>query len=286
MPQRGEKEGEEVVKKAMDYINKILSLQQGQKAELVNWEREGNLYKISFKVGDIEYQSFVTKDGKYLFPFAYDLTKEIKTPSQAEATLEKREKPDVKLFVMSYCPFGLQMEKAILPVWELLEGKAEIGIYFVDYIMHGKKEMEENLRQYCIQKEQKEKYLAYLSCFVKEGKFEKCLDEAKIEKEKLKDCMEKTDKEFKISENFSEKGYPPFDVHHDLNEKYQVTGSPTLVINDKVVAVQRSPEKIKEKICQAFLSPPPECEKKLSEKVPSSGFGNFEGESSGQGQCK
>jgi hypothetical protein len=276
------------VKKAMEYINEIVR-EQGQSASLISWSEEGGLYKIDFKIGDNQYQSFVTKDGKYLFPYALDLTKKTEQKTEEKETqttqVEKRERPDVKLFVMSYCPFGLQMEKALLPVWQLLKDKADIGIYFVDYIMHGKKEMEENLRQYCIQKEDKEKYLAYLGCFVKDGNAENCLKEARIDQDKLNSCQSATDKEFKISESFKEEGYPPFNIHKDLNEKYGVRGSPTLVINDAVLNVERSPEKIKEAICNAFLNPPDECNQKLPEETTSPGFGMATGSSS-SGSCQ
>jgi len=278
----------EEVKRAMEYINEMLK-EQGQSASLVSWSEEGGLYKIDFKIGDNQYQSFVTKDGKYLFPYALDLTKKAEQKTEEKETqttqVEKRERPDVKLFVMSYCPFGLQMEKALLPVWQLLKDKANIGIYFVDYIMHGKKEMEENLRQYCIQKEEKEKYLAYLGCFVKDGNTENCLKEAGIDQDKLNSCQSTTDKEFKISESFTETGYPPFNIHKDLNEKYGVRGSPTLVINDTVVNVERSPEKVKEAICSAFLNPPEECNQKLPEETTSPGFGMATGSSS-SGSCQ
>jgi hypothetical protein len=151
--------------------------------------------------------------------------------------------------------------------------------------MHGKKEMEENLRQYCIQKEEKEKYLAYLGCFVKDGNTENCLKEAGIDQDKLNSCQSATDKEFKISENFKEEGYPPFNVHKDLNEKYRVRGSPTLVINDVVLNIERSPEKVKEAICNAFLNPPEECNQKLPEETASPGFGMATGSSS-SGSCQ
>jgi protein-disulfide isomerase len=276
------------VKKAMEYINEMIK-DQGQSASLISWSEEGGLYKIDFKIGDNQYQSFVTKDGKYLFPYALDLTKKVEKREEKTETqttqVEKRERPDVKLFVMSYCPFGLQMEKALLPAWQLLKEKADIGIYFVDYIMHGKKEMEENLRQYCIQREDKEKYLAYLGCFVKDGNAENCLKEARIDQDKLNSCQSATDKEFKISENFKEEGYPPFNIHKDLNEKYGVRGSPTLVINDAVLNVERSPEKVKEAICNAFLNPPDECNQKLPEETTSPGFGMATGSSS-SGSCQ
>jgi hypothetical protein len=266
------------VRKGLEYINELLNL-QGQNATLVSWSQEGGLYKIELKIGDQQFQSFVSKDGKYLFPYGIDLTKKPEQITQNQESenqvnnIEKREKPDVKLFVMSYCPYGLQMEKALLPVWKLLKEKAEIGIYFVDYIMHKRIEMEENLRQYCIQKEEKDKFISYLECFVKDGDFEKCLKEANIDLAKLENCQKITDKEFKISENWKDEGYPPFNVHRDLNEKYNVQGSPTLVINDKVVNVNRSPEKVKQIICSAFLTPPPECNQTLSDEVFSPGFG-------------
>jgi hypothetical protein len=276
------------VQKAMEYINEMIK-EQGQSASLISWAEEDGLYKIDLKIGENQYQSFVTKDGKYLFPYALDLTKKVEQKTEEKETqptqVEKREKPDVKLFVMSYCPFGLQMEKALLPAWQLLKDKADIGIYFVDYLMHGKKEMEENLRQYCLQKEEKEKYLAYLGCFVKDGNYENCLKEAGINQEKLNSCQQITDKEFKISESFTETGYPPFNVHKDLNEKYGVRGSPTLVINDAVLNVERSPEKVKEAICDAFSNPPAECEQKLPDENTSPGFGMATGSSS-SGSCQ
>jgi len=278
------------VKKAMEYINELVK-EQGQSASLISWAEEGGLYRMDLKIGDQQFQSFVTKDGKYLFPYAIDLTQKIEQSTETKESetqqiqVEKRERPDVKLFIMSYCPFGLQMQKALLPAWQLLKDKADIGIYFVDYIMHGKEEMEENLRQYCIQKEEKEKFLAYLECFVKDGNSENCLREANIDQEKLNSCVQATDKEFKISESLTETGYPPFNVHQDLNEKYGVRGSPTLVINDKVVNVIRSPEQVKQAICNAFLTPPGECEHKLSEEPTSPGFGMGKGSSNG-GKCE
>jgi hypothetical protein len=43
---------------------------------------------------------------------------------------------------------------------------ADVNIKFVQYIMHGQKEADENVVQYCIQKEQEPKYLKYLKCFL------------------------------------------------------------------------------------------------------------------------
>jgi hypothetical protein len=285
---------QEAAKKAVNYINENL-LQKGVTASLVDVVEESGLYKFRLKIGEREFVSYVTKDGKILFPEeGIDLEKKLEkeeTPTSTQG-IKKTEKPDVKLFVMSYCPFGLQMEKAFLPVYNLLKDKAEMGVYFVNYIMHEKKEIDENLRQYCIQKEERGKYYDYLSCFVKAGEFEKCLNEAKIDKEKMNSCISETDKKYKISQLYNDKStwldgsFPRFDVHTDLCEKYGVQGSPTVVINDAVVEVSpRSAEKFKEIVCQAFNSPPPECSQTLSNNTFSSGFG-LETSSGSEGECK
>jgi len=286
---------QETAQKALNYINENL-VQEGVVASLVDVVEENGLYKIRLKVGEQEFVSYVTKDGKILFPEeGIDLEKKIakeETPSEETPEVQKSDRPDVKLFVMSYCPYGLQVQKMFLPAYELLKNKAEMGVYFVNYIMHEKKEIDENLRQYCIQKEEKEKYYDYLSCFIKAGEFEKCLTEAKIDREKMGNCISETDTKYKVISQYNDKStwlngnYPKFDVYDDLNKKYGVQGSPTIVINDKVVEVSpRSPEKFKEIICQAFNSPPEECSQTLSNTAFSPGFGLKAGSDSG-GQCE
>jgi len=297
-PSRGEDENlliaQVAAQKAIDYINKNM-MGKDQTASLVSAEEESGLYKFKLKVGEQEFDSYVTKDGKILFPNAgVDLDSSPPTAQEPEVQKEitKRDTPDVKVFVMSYCPYGLQAMKMFLPVYDLLKDKAEMGIYFVDYIMHEKQEIDENLRMHCIQKGEEEKFYNYLNCFVKDGDFEKCLGEAKIDKTKLNNCVEKTDKEYKVTEQYNDKStwlngnFPKFDIHTDLNEKYGVQGSPTVVINDAVVNISpRSPEKFKETICQAFASEPETCSQSLSEESPSPGFGGGTSESGG-GACK
>ena len=219
----------------------------------------------------------------------------------------KSDNPDVKLFVMSYCPYGLQAQKMFLPVYDLLKGKAEMGVYFVNYIMHEKKEIDENLNQYCIQKEQKEKYSNYLNCFVLSGNSETCLSQAGVDKTKLSDCVVQTDEEYNIYSLYNDKStwlngnFPKFNVNLDLNEKYGVQGSPTIVINETVIVTDasqcpggeikcvvisnfvRSPESFKNIVCQAFNLVPEECSQTLSNDAASTGIGGGTTASSGGG---
>ena len=284
---------QEIAQKAIDFINQNNMAGENQTASLGEVFDESGLYKFKVKIGENEFDSYVTKDGKLLFPQAgVDLEKEpIAKEENKPLEVPKTDTPDVKLFVMSYCPYGLQAQKGFLPVYNLLKDKAKMGVYFVDYIMHEKKEIDENLRQYCIQKEEKAKYFDYLSCFVKEGKSEECLTQAKIDKDKLTSCVSATDKQYQITEKYNDKNtwlngnFPKFDVQADLNEKYGVRGSPTFVINDTVVEISRSPEKIKEAVCNAFNSPPEECSQILSEETPLAGFGEGTG-ASDSGGCE
>ncbi|MEM3373913.1 MAG: hypothetical protein QXE31_01705 [Candidatus Woesearchaeota archaeon] len=205
--------------------------------------------------------------------------------------MEKKDKPEVQLFVMSHCPFGTQMEKGILPVVELLGNKIDFKVRFVYYAMHGEVEVKEQIRQYCIQKEQSDKYLSYLKCFLEAGETDKCLTQANIDKTKLDTCYEKTDKEFNVMANFNDKTtwlsgrYPLFNIDKQLNEKYGVQGSPTLVVNDVVVETARDPNSLLKTICTGFKEQPSECDKQLPTTGFSAGFGYNEADTNTLAGC-
>ena len=316
---------EQAGKIAISNINKNFLVGQKVTASLISVPTESKevswLYKMNFKIGNSTGSAYITKDGKFLVSDIVDLTKGQNSPqangdnSSRENVLSqapKQERPDIKLFVMSYCPYGFQSEKAILPVYNLLKDKADIKIYFVDYSMHGKKELDENLRQYCVQKEERERYADYLSCFVAKGDYNKCLNSAGINKEKIDSCIKSTDNEYKVTESYNDRKtwlngqFPLFGIYKKLNEKYAIQGSPTLVINDSVIVsdsaycpkdegikcivakdIKRSPESIKQLICSSFVSAPKECSTKLSEEVSAPGFGqDTSNNENSNGQCK
>jgi len=304
---------EEAGQKAVEYINENILLDQNTASlkNIVDFKADGfcELYKFQVDVNGQTFDSYITQDGKFIFPEAIDLELQTEEETSSSTEIPKQDLPDVKLFVMSYCPYGLQAQKGILPAYNLLKDKANIEIHFVDYIMHDKEEIDENLRQYCIQKEDARKYIEYLNCFVEDGDYNKCLSEAGIDEGKLNICVTETDKKFGVTEQYNDETtwlnglYPKFDVDTALNEKYGVQGSPTLVINDAVIVsnqqycpvgdvecvvipdLERSPEKYKTVICQSFNSPPDECSQVLSSETPSPSFGGGTSSSSG-GSCE
>ncbi|MFA5055534.1 MAG: hypothetical protein WC562_05095 [Dehalococcoidia bacterium] len=265
---------QDAANKAVSYINS----HGGAGVELIDVAEESGLYKIHIRIGQSEGDLFVSKDGRILFQQAIYMDGSSNTTPTPAIEIPKSDRPDVKIFVMSYCPYSTQVEKMMLPVYDLLKDEIDIGIYFVDYAMHGKQELDENLRQYCIQNENQSQYFDYLSCFVQSGDPDACIAAAGIDADSLTSCIAAADATYNVTGQFNDQstwvhGDPVFDIHHDLCELYGVTGSPTIIINGVKVSVNpRSPENFKQIICSAFNTPPQECDQTLSTTVPSSGF--------------
>jgi len=209
----------------------------------------------------------------------------IQTPIAAPS---KSDKPKVELFVMSYCPYGTQIEKGIIPVVEQLGDHIDFKIKFVNYAMHGKQEIEENTRQYCIQKQDKHQFIGYLKCFLDAGDSAGCLKKLNIDEGQLASCISETDTTFKISANYNDKStwlgnFPPYNVNKEDAQKYQVEGSPTLVINGETVNTNRDAASLMQSLCSAFNKAPDVCTMKFSTTQPSPGFGFSQNSTSAAG---
>ena len=276
---------EEAKAKATDFINNNL-MGEGQKADVKEVVEENGLYKVVVNTGgtqDIE--SFMSKDGKTFFPQALDVdevksqTNQTQNETSAVAQVtNKNDKPKVELFIMSHCPYGTQIEKGILPVIETLGNKIDFELKFCDYAMHGEIEIKEQLNQYCIQKEQPEKLISYLKCFLEDSDGAGCLNTVGINKTKLKNCTDSADQQFKVTELLNDKSswkgsFPKFTVDQASVNQYGVQGSPTLVVNGEQISVSRSPEAIKQVICKAFNKEPKACDTVLSTSQASPSFG-------------
>ncbi|MFA5163719.1 MAG: hypothetical protein WC441_04360 [Patescibacteria group bacterium] len=275
---------DEAKAKTEQFINSYL-MQSGSKAKINEINKyEKDLYQVKVDIGNGQtIDSFVAVDGSQFFPQALSMTDVAKqndngSDSNSSPVVEvknKTDKPVVELFVMSYCPFGTQMQKGMLPVIETLGNKMDFQLKFVDYAMHEKQEVDENLIQYCVQKESPEKLSAYLKCFLEAGKGAECLSSNKINVDK---CVKATDSTYKVSANYNDKStwkgnFPPFNVNKADNDKYGVGGSPTLIINGEEVQSGRDSNSLLKAICSAFKTAPKECETELSSATPSSGFG-------------
>ena len=284
---------DEAKAKTIEYINSNL-IQGGQKATIKEAAEDGELYKMVITLPDgQEINSYVTKDGKKLFPQVMDMGENKKNKAADQPAISavetKKDKSEVELFVMSHCPYGTQMEKGILPALDVLGDKVDFKLKFVDYAMHGKKELDEELIQYCVQKNEPEKLHGYLKCFLEdETKSDACLAKININQSQLQSCIASTDKEFDVSKLYADKStwsggrFPQFNVNKTDNTKYGVKGSPTLVVNGSKVQSGRDSNSLLSTICSGFNNPPAECDKKLSTTPPAPGFG-FSGSGSNAG---
>jgi len=275
--------------KAEEFINKFL-MQSGSKATVKEVTTEYGLYKVKVDITSDVVDSYLTKDGRLFFPQALNIEEisaaktgaDASTPANSTpstAVTKKTDKPTVELFVMSYCPYGTQIEKGMLPVLETLGNKIDFQLKFCSYAMHGEKELAENLLQYCIQKEQPTKLNAYLKCFLENSQSATCLDTAGVNKSAAKSCVTKTDNQFQVMANYTNKvgyqgSFPGFNVNKSDNDKYSVGGSPTLIINGQDIQSGRDSASLLKTICSAFNNPPKECSTTLSSAAPSAGFGS------------
>lgn len=290
---------EEAKVKATEFINSYL-MQAGNEVTVDSVVEESGIYKASVSIpaqGGGEPQkvdSYLSLDGKVFFPQAMNIAEyaqkaeEQKKQDTGDKTakpevnledIEKKDKPEVELFVMSHCPYGTQIEKGIIPAVEALKGKVNFKLKFCDYAMHGDKELKEQMAQYCIQENEPEKLFPYLKCFLNEGDGAKCLSEVKIKETALQNCISETDAKYSIMKNFADKGtwkngkYPLFDVFKDDNAKYGIGGSPSFVINGQVISANRDAASLLKTMCAGFKEKPAECDVELSATAPSPGFG-------------
>lgn len=277
----GHVSAEEAGQRVLDFVDS-----QGASADLVEVKDDGAFYEVVLSIQGNQVPLYVTKNGEFFTQALIPLdgsndNKQKSSPVKSSSNIEKSDKPNVELFVMSHCPYGTQVEKGIIPVVRELGEKIDFEIKFVDYVMHPTQgEVEEQLNQYCIQKEQNPKYLDYLSCFLEDGNSERCLGEVGIDMNNLGECTEKVDKEFDVIKNLEDRSswsggrFPKFMIYAEDNEKYGVAGSPTLIVNGVKAESGRDAQSLLDVICSAFNDSPENCNVDMTSfGSPSPGFG-------------
>jgi glutaredoxin len=257
---------QEAGNKAIDFINKNL-LQEGVTASLKEIKEESGLYKATIKItqqeGEQDANVYLSRDGKFLF---VNPPIEMKEIEKKQTEMPKTEKPDVKLFVMSFCPYGNQAEDLMKPVINLLKDKFDVRLHYIvskgadgKYVsLHEAQELNQDVREICILKYQKDKFWDFVdkinkgcnsqnadSCWEQIGK------DLGIDVQKIKDCQQN-------------EATALLDAELALVQQYGVSGSPQLFINGVEYTGDRSSEGYKNGICSGFTTPPQECQQTLS----------------------
>ena len=276
---------QEAAQKAIDYINQNM-LPEEISASLIEAGKESGVYKVKLKIEEQEFDSFISPDGKLLFIEAIDMDSDIQEgeENQTPQEISKQETPEVELFVMAFCPYGNQAEEIMIPVVDLLGNKANIELHYVIYSdyasgmgaqskdyclseeekycsMHGIQELNQGIRELCVQKYQKDKLWNFVkaineNCSAQnvDSCWENIASETGINKETIKNCQKN-------------EGLELLEKEVELNKMYGIGGSPQLIINGGEYNGERNSEGYKTGICSGFNTQPEECNQKLETSV-------------------
>ncbi|MCY3722843.1 MAG: multiheme c-type cytochrome [Candidatus Poribacteria bacterium] len=126
-------------------------------------------------------------------------------------------KPTLELFVMSYCPFGVQAEEKIFPIVKEFGDKIDFKLRFIAQekeilslqeitpftSLHGYPEVAENIRQLLIAQEYPDKYLDYILCRGKklDKSWEDCAEKYGIDVAKIQALFDSPKAEQLFREN-------------------------------------------------------------------------------------
>jgi len=254
----------------------------GVTAEVTKVTTESGLYKITLTLTNgnetTEVDSYVTKDGKMLFYRWAEMTpaaaEPTATPVPQTAAFDAPDvaKPVVEFFVMSFCPYGLQAEQGLEPVYQLLKDTVDWKPHYVIYAnyggggpdyciangtlcsMHGINEVNEDARQLCIYNSyDSATFWAYLKNVYTDcslGNIETCwltaAEAAGVDTDAVTECQE-------------EQAVELLQAEYDLNQEMGVSGSPAVFINSMRYSGGRAPENFKQAICSGFGTVPSEC---------------------------
>ncbi|MCX6730943.1 MAG: hypothetical protein NTZ55_03780 [Candidatus Roizmanbacteria bacterium] len=255
-------------------VKKVLN-NPDTKFEISSVKETSGVYEFELKLQNQTYTSYITKDGKILFTSGVKLTAEEKKAAANTTTepkkltakdLKKNDKPTLTAFVVANCPYGIQTQRLFKKVMEEAPDMAStLKVKYIGEIvngkitaMHGDEEAKENLRQICIRDEQPEMYWPYVNCYMQEGKTESCLTSVGVDASKMTACTEDP----KRGNAYAQKDF-------DSAKKFNVSGSPTLVLNDSQVVSEfdfggRVPNSIKTLVCGGSKTPADYCSKDIS----------------------
>ncbi|VVB82444.1 Uncharacterised protein [uncultured archaeon] len=227
---------------------------------------------------------YITKDGKNSIDSLTPLESS-SSDSTTQQEVPKADKPIVELYVFAYCPYGLQMEKAIIPVVKLLGNTIDFRIRQIG-AMHGDYEKVEAERQLCIEKNYPSKYLDYISTFAADTTIGACSGDATCLTPLLSSIYTKLGIDAsKINACMTTDGVTMYNNEVSNAQSMGISGSPTLVINGVQASADRNSEAIKGVICNSFNTVASQCSQTLSTTAASAGFGSGSSSSSSSASC-
>ncbi|OGZ65927.1 MAG: hypothetical protein A3C58_00400 [Candidatus Staskawiczbacteria bacterium RIFCSPHIGHO2_02_FULL_34_10] len=140
---------ESIAKKSVEYLNSSV-LKDGQKADLVGFSEESGVIKVSIKIDQKTYDSYVTKDGKLFFPEAIiinsNLSKQSTATKDSSVDISKVKiegspfigNKDAKVVIAEWfdyqCPYCKKMEQEVMSkIYDEYIKTGKIKLVFKDY---------------------------------------------------------------------------------------------------------------------------------------------------------
>jgi glutaredoxin len=254
------------------------------KATIKEVVEDGDLYKATISFNGQDQPVYVTKDGKKFIEQAVSFEEIAKQKAEAQKQREedskpapKSDKPQVDLYVMSFCPYGNKAEDTMRSVYVLLKEKVDFNFHYIVSAegekissLHGQPEVDQNEREACVLKNYgKGRWLDFVT-YVNAN----CGSDGKCWEAGAKSLAIDT---AKISGCVSSDGLALMKVDAEISNAAGVSGSPTFIINGKkssAVYKYGNAEEYKKAICDAFNSAPEECAKTLSSEASTSQGGS------------
>ena len=271
--------------KTLSYINANL-VTAGTSASLVSVNETHGVYEVTVSYQGNNIPLFLTRDCDLLFMQGRDITASA-TGTQGAATPAptptpvKTDRPVVELYVMSFCPYGKQAETAMKPVADLLGTRADFRVLYITQVagvtvdsiesLHGPVEVQEDLRQACIEKNARDKFWGYLDGF------NAACSSLAGNASAAAACSTKVSSSLGIAPASIDscatlpEGITLLSSDEASAVRAGATASPTLLINGVTYSGARTPEAYKQAICGSFTTPPAGCGTNLSTQTAAAG---------------
>jgi glutaredoxin len=270
--------------KVLAYVNQNL-VQQGSQATLDHVAEINGVYQIGVRYNSQLISLYTPKDCSLLFTNYYNMNASAGGNRQAatQQSPVKSDRPVVDLYVMAFCPYGTQAEAVMKPVVDLLGSKADIRLRYITTVsgttadsvssLHGPTEVQEDLRQICIQKYYPGKLWDYVSRF--DATCYPASSNADVQKSCLLNASGAAGIDMSKIENCASgpEGVSLLKADEADSDKNGASASPTLIINGVTYSGARTPQAYKTGICNSFTSAPVECATNLTDSTPAGSTG-------------
>ncbi|MCK9580836.1 MAG: hypothetical protein M0Q92_10375 [Methanoregula sp.] len=259
--------------KAVIYANSNL-VQPGTTLSLVSVSEAHGLYEVKVSYQSQTMSLYTSRDCSLLFAGgALNMNAAQSTSTPAKDPV-KTARPEVDLYVMSFCPFGTQAETVMRPVYDLLGEKADFRIRYITTLtgetidsvqsLHGVSEAKEDAFQACVLKTEPGKYWEYLRMF-NEQCYPQWQNSAALETCRVNVTSTLgIDHASAVSCSAGTDAVELLKTDADASIANNAGGSPTLIINGIKYSGARNPEAFKQAICNSFETAPEECQTPLS----------------------